>query len=95
MSESVPSHTTWREWEMAYAVELLLEHYRKAYNKHVQLWDIERHVDSDPEYAQELQDERDGLKLLVSYWAGENWDPTTRQTTEEQRRLMRIGGESI
>ena len=99
MSESMPfdvpnSHQQWLEWELDHAKQLLLEHYRKAYNKHLQTWDIQRHVDRDSEFAQELQAERDGLKALITYWADASYN-TPPQTTEEQRRLMRIGAESI
>ena len=100
MSESIPfdvpdSHEQWLEWELEYAKQLLLEHYRKAYNKHLQTWEIQRHVDRDPEFAQELQAERDGLGALINYWADASHKKTPARTTEEQRRLMRIGAESI
>jgi hypothetical protein len=100
MSDSAPfdvpnSHEQWLEWELDHAKQLLLEHYRKAYNAHVQLWDIERHVERDSEYAQELQAERDGLKLLVTYWADGSYNKYPRQTAEEERKLMRIGAESV
>ena len=100
MSELAPfdvpnSHEQWLEWELEHAKQLLLEHYRKAYNKHLQTWEIQRHVDSDPEFAQELQAERDGLASLITYWADASYKSTPPQTTEEQRRLMRIGAESI
>ena len=100
MNESMPfdvpdSHEQWLEWELEHAKHLLLEHYRKAYNKHLQTWEVQRHVDRDPEFAQELQAERDGLATLITYWADASYKSTPPQTTEEQRRLMRIGAESI
>ncbi len=95
MSESIPSHRDWYRWEVQSALWDLSERYRSAYDRHRKTWDIERHAQHDPDFAQELTDEREGIRLLAAYWRSEHDSISPRETTEEERRLMYIGGQTL
>ena len=55
----------------------------------------EEYAENAPEDLQELTDEREGLRLLWTYWRSEHDSISPRETTEDERRLMYIGGQSL
>ena len=95
MSEPTPSHRDWYRWEVQSALWDLSERYRSAYDRHRKTWDFDWYAENAPEDLQELTDEREGLRLLWTYWRSEHDSISPRETTEEERRLMYIGGQSL
>ena len=95
MSEPTPSHRDWYRWEVQSALWDLSERYRSAYDRHRKTWDLDWYAENAPEDLQELTDEREGLRLLWTYWRSEHDSISPRETTEDERRLMYIGGQSL
>lgn len=91
---TAPHPTEWLKQERAHAQWLLRTTYAEAYDKHRKTWDIDRHAD-DPDFQEELREEREGLRLLKEFW-GQNHDSDNPVLpNKEDLRLMVIGSESL
>lgn len=92
MYDTYASPTNWVNFQLDWAIDLLITDYGRHLDRHRQTWNIDHYAD-DPEFAESLKQERLALEEVIEFWKGNR--SGNKLPTPEQLELFEVLADTI